>query len=429
MKLMILFSSFRKNQLNELTLKKIKTIACDCFAQAYGSSAAELKIEFGEAKAAKYDIVLAFDAYPNIGSNPMQKCDRFKDMLAQKLYDILPAECCYSGRVYTCLEDTIKKTAPTGQPAHEPTAQEEYEALSREFLAEEPRFTFDRLVMSDDVRQRILEQICILENREKLFVQWGLSAIASPSVLLNLYGDSGTGKSMAAEAIASRLGKKILRVSYADIESKYHGEGPKRLKGIFLAATRQDAVLFIDEADSLLSARLNNVTQGSEQAINSMRSQLLISLENHDGIVIFATNLIENYDKAFKTRLLSVEMKRPDAALREKIWYNHLYPVGNGSVRLNIPLAQDINLAQLSEFDFCGRDIRNAVKQACISVVVRGEDLVCQKDLIEACQRIRDELEALARASERHHSVRPVTGEEQKEIAQKIKDKLSSKSQ
>jgi len=126
---------------------------------------------------------------------------------------------------------------------------------------------------------------------------------------------------MAAEAIASRLGKKILRVSYADIESKFHGEGPKRLKGIFLAATRQDAVLFIDEADSLLSARLNHVTQGSEQAINSMRSQLLISLENHDGIVIFATNLIENYDKAFKTRLLSVEMKRPDVALREKIWY------------------------------------------------------------------------------------------------------------
>jgi len=81
---------------------------------------------------------------------------------------------------------------------------------------------------------------------------------------------------------------------------------------------------------------------------------------------------------------------------------------------------------QLAEFDFCGRDIRNAVKQACISVVVRGEDLVCQKDLIEACQRIRDELDALARASEKRPSVRPVAGAEQKEIAQKIRDKLSS---
>lgn len=426
MKLSILFSSFRMNQLNEVCLSAIQETARSCFMQAYGIKQTDLQIEFGEAKAAKYDIVLAFDAYPSIGSNPIQKRDVFRDMLAQKLYSVIPSACCYGGRILVCLENSIKKAEPSVPVPQEPTAHQEYELLSREFIAESPRFTFERLVLSDDVRQRILEQICILENRDKLFNQWGLAAIASPSVLLNLYGDSGTGKSMAAEAIASRLGKKILRVSYADIESKYHGEGPKRLKGIFLAAARQDAVLFIDEADSLLSARLNNVTQGSEQAINSMRSQLLISLENHDGIVIFATNLIENYDKAFKTRLLSVEMKRPDAALRKKIWHNHLYPVGETGIRLNIPLAQDIDLEQLSDFDFCGRDIRNAVKQACISVVSQGRELVCQQDLMNACQRIQDELEALALASKKQPSVRPVPSAQQEALVRRVKEKLSS---
>ena len=138
------------------------------------------------------------------------------------------------------------------------------------------------------------------------------------------FGASGTGKTMAAEAIANKLNKKILEVSYADVESKFHGEGPKKVKAIFLAASRENAVLFFDEADSLLSRRLTNVTQGSEQAINSMRSQLLICLEQFKGIVIFATNLVANYDKAFLTRLISVEFTTPDAPTRKRIWDIHL---------------------------------------------------------------------------------------------------------
>ena len=174
-------------------------------------------------------------------------------------------------------------------------------------------------------------------------------------------------------------------------------------------------MLFIDEADSMLSARLGNVTQGSEQAINSMRSQLLISLENHDGIVIFATNLIENYDKAFLTRLVCVEMKRPDQEAREKIWYNHLYPVGE--VKLHIPLEPDVDLVRLAAFDFCGRDIRNAVKQACINAVLAGRDTVCQQDLLNACMQTEKGLQDLEAASRRGGvRIREATAEEKNRI-------------
>lgn len=426
MKIAVLFSSFRQVQLNASQLGMVYDAVKECFAQTYGTGE-NLKIELGDVNAPKYDVILAFDAYPNFGPNPIQKRNRFRDMVARRFQEVLPREVCYGGMVAACLEKEIPKAFATPKDASRPRIengemgiQEEYRRMAQEFTAEEPRFTFDRLVLAEDVRKRILEQICILENRDKLFNQWGLAAIASPSVLLNLYGDSGTGKSMAAEAISSRLGKKILRVSYADIESKYHGEGPKRLKGIFLAAAEQDAVLFIDEADSLLSARLSNVTQGSEQAINSMRSQLLISLENYDGIVIFATNLIENYDKAFKTRLLSVEMKRPTAQLRRQIWHNHLYPTGGGGVQLNIPLTEDIDLDALAEYDFCGRDIRNAVKQACVAVVVRGGDVVGQSDLLQACSSIREELDALARASSR--DTKKLTQEQEEKLKQRLRE-------
>jgi SpoVK/Ycf46/Vps4 family AAA+-type ATPase len=93
---------------------------------------------------------------------------------------------------------------------------------------------------------------------------------------------------------------KIIEASYAHIKSMYHGEGPKNVEALFYAAQAQNAILFIDEADSLLSRRLTNVNQGSEQAINSMRSQLLICLERFKGVVIFATNLVQNYDPAFR---------------------------------------------------------------------------------------------------------------------------------
>jgi ATP-dependent 26S proteasome regulatory subunit len=206
---------------------------------------------------------------------------------------------------------------------------------------------------------------------------------------------------MAAEAIANKLGKKILKVSYADVESKYHGEGPKMVKAIFLAATNGDAVLFFDEADSLLSKRLTSVNQGSEQAINSMRSQLLICLEEFRGIVIFATNLVVNYDQAFLTRLISIEFPLPDEKTRDRIWTVHLKPLNDGQPHmLNIPLSDDIDIKELSKnYEFVGREIRNAVVTACVSVALAKRDIVTQEDLLLACERIVAEKSALQTAA------------------------------
>ena len=62
-------------------------------------------------------------------------------------------------------------------------------------------------------------------------------------------------------------------------------------------------MLFFDEADSFLGKRIQNVSSSSDQAINSLRSQMLILLEDFEGVVVFATNLADNYDKAFESRI------------------------------------------------------------------------------------------------------------------------------
>lgn len=261
------------------------------------------------------------------------------------------------------------------------------EDRAAQFTPREPKFDFDSVILSDSIKERILHALNVIKYQDLISEQWGLKAIKpNASSALNFYGPSGTGKTMAAEAVASHLGKKILIVSSADMESKFHGESQKNVQALFSAAQRDGAVLFFDEADSFLSRRIGNPSSSSDQSMNQTRSQFLIELENFKGIAIFATNLCSNYDEAFKTRLINVKFEMPDEEGRKKIWFVHTKGKG-----LNIPFAEDVDTDELAaSFDsFAGRDIRNAVYQACCSAAPRG--IVTQKDLLSACDNIVNE--------------------------------------
>lgn len=309
--------------------------------------------------------------------------------------------------------ETLKNAQPESKQAEE----FDYEKLSNNYQAEDPKYTFEQVILPEDVAERVNEAIGIIEVESLVFDTWGLRKIIPDAAsAISFYGPPGTGKTMVAEAIASKLGKKILRATYADIESKYHGEGPKMVKAIFRAAERDDAVLFLDESDSLLSKRLTTVDSGSSQAINSMRSQLLVSLENFKGIVIFATNLVVNYDQAFLSRLINIEFKLPDKVARFEIWKNHLQ--GDG---INIPLSDDLNIDELAEkFEFSGRQIKNAVKNACVSVAINKRNQVTQADLMKACETTKKESEDAVSAKDHTANV----SQEQKDA---IKNALQEK--
>ena len=307
----------------------------------------------------------------------------------------------------------------------------DYRNLAKRFEATEPLFDFDMCILNQEVLDRLDEAISIINYRQLMFDQWGLKKInPHPASIINFFGPTGTGKTMTAHAIANKLGKKIMCASYADIESKYHGEGPKMLKAIFLAASRDDAVLFLDESDSLLSARLTNVTQGSEQAINSMRSQLLLCLQEFEGVVIFATNLIKNYDKAFLSRIISVEIGNPDADARQRVWDKHMRGEG-----LNVPWADDVTEKAMREiaekYEFNGREIRNAVIYACTRACLNGgaENVnnikVTIDDICSSCDKIVTEKEKLKAASKDGVRVREV--EDSEDTAKQIADTLLGK--
>jgi ATP-dependent 26S proteasome regulatory subunit len=266
-----------------------------------------------------------------------------------------------------------------------PAADDELSLAERaaRYVAEPPRYRFDQLVAPPHLRESLLTAVEALRRRPLVYDEWGLRAIEpSPITALNLHGPPGTGKSLAAHAIADRLGVPILTAGYAELESKFHGDGTKNVQAVFAAAEKHGALLFVDEADSLLSHRLTNVTQGSDQAINSMRSQIVLCLDRFEGIVVFATNLVSNYDQAFRSRVRHFGFTLPDAAGRTEIWRRLLVP--------RLPRAADVDLARLVEQTegFSGRELKLAVITAAERTAIAGRPAVTAADFAAAIDQI-----------------------------------------
>lgn len=235
----------------------------------------------------------------------------------------------------------------------------------------EPRFALEQVALNEKVKEQIQTAIAAVRYKTKMTEEWGMSEYFSGNraVILNFYGKAGTGKSMTAEAVAKALNKKVYHINYSELESKYVGETPKNIRRAFECATRDDAVLIFDEADSFLGKRLSSVTQSADYGVNITRSVLLMELEKFSGVVVFTTNLISNYDEAFKRRiLLSVYFDMPDEKARLQIWKLHLSD--------KMPLADDVTAESLAgRYDkVSGADIKDMVFYAALYALEKEKE-------------------------------------------------------
>ncbi|MEY9418081.1 hypothetical protein ABIF69_004523 [Bradyrhizobium japonicum] len=154
-------------------------------------------------------------------------------------------------------------------------------------------------------------------------------------------GASGTGKSMAAQILASDLCTVLYRIDLSKTVSKWLGETEKILSQIFDLAQQNSAVLFFDEADVLFAKR-TEVKDAHDRYANVEVAYLLQRMEDYDGLAILTTNLKQNIDPAFLRRLrFVVDFPMPDAEQRAKIW-KQAFPK-------TAPLADDV------DFEFLAR--------------------------------------------------------------------------
>ncbi len=267
----------------------------------------------------------------------------------------------------------------------------------------EPKYSLSQVVLQEGVKQEIYSVLALLKNMRKIYEDWGFGEIDPvPRSVVNLWGPPGTGKTMTVHAIAKDLGKKILVLNYADIESKYVGEAPKNLIAAFDMAEKEDAVIFFDEADSFLGKRITNVDSGSEQAINSLRSQMLMKLEEFNGTVFFATNLHENYDKAFESRILKhIEFKLPDTAARKEIIRSKLpqkAPYAS-SVKSEDGIFDDELLTKIAKSieGFSGREIKNCILELLVQASQLEPSLITSEIMTKVFAAKKAEADALKR--------------------------------
>ncbi|MCQ2194855.1 MAG: ATP-binding protein [Paludibacteraceae bacterium] len=234
----------------------------------------------------------------------------------------------------------------------------DYDEKTSPFLAKAPIYTLEQMVLPEELLTEMKAAINTVKYQKLIYEDWGfLDVDPIPKCVLNFYGPPGTGKTMAAHALASSIGKKIMEANYGDIESKFVGDAPKNMKKVFERAKEEDCVLFFDEADSVMGKRMNNASNGAEQAINSLRSETLKHLEQHNGIVIMATNLVTTFDPAFKSRILkSLKFELPNKAARIDI----IKKKTPSKMPIDAPLTED-QLSELSEIadGMSGREIKN----------------------------------------------------------------------
>jgi SpoVK/Ycf46/Vps4 family AAA+-type ATPase len=227
-----------------------------------------------------------------------------------------------------------------------------------------PSRTFEDVILPPATRRALHSALAQVTQHDLIFKNWGLGERHSSGLGLafNFAGPPGTGKTICAEAIAHSLGRPLLVVRYAELESMWMGETAKNVAGIFRTAREERAVLFFDEADAIATRRSTMVDSGSQRESNSVVNVLLQELERYTGVVIFATNLAANFDPAFERRIRThVLFELPGEAERERIWQVQLHPS-------RTPLAPDVDFNALArDYEVSGGDIQNAVLKAALA--------------------------------------------------------------
>ena len=274
------------------------------------------------------------------------------------------------------IRDAVSTAADHALQLHRPLEGDDLFAAARahsnprlSILAQkiETRYGWQDIILPEDQRAMLREIVTTVRKRPQVLETWGLGRklVASQGVTVLFAGPPGTGKTMAAEVIASELGLDLYKIDLSTVVSKYIGETEKNLERIFSEATSSNAILFFDEADALFGKR-SEVRDSHDRYANIEISYLLQRMEAYDGVTILATNLRANLDEAFTRRLqFSVDFPFPDEADRLRIWQT-LFPP-------DVPSANDLDLSFLAQrYKLAGGSIRNILVSAAYLAAADG---------------------------------------------------------
>ncbi|HUP60706.1 MAG TPA: ATP-binding protein [Thermoanaerobaculia bacterium] len=231
-----------------------------------------------------------------------------------------------------------------------------------------PRVGWDDLILPARQMSTLREIVMHVRQRAKVYETWGFGVRSSRGLGISVLfsGASGTGKTMAAEVLASELRLDLFQIDLSSVVSKYIGETEENLRRVFDAAEEGGAMLLFDEADALFGKR-TEVRDSHDRYANIEVSYLLQRMEAYRGVAILTTNLKNALDAAFLRRLrFIVEFPFPDSAQRVEIWqraFPEKTPVGA------------LDPAKLARLNASGGTIRNVALNAAFLAAESGESV------------------------------------------------------
>lgn len=239
------------------------------------------------------------------------------------------------------------------------------EKISPKFSSQFPAKELTTQLQIDDLvlNKQLMDELGLILNWIKYREEIKSSATLRKSFRTGyralFYGPPGTGKSLTAAILGKNNDLPVYRIDLSQVVSKYIGETEKNLSRLLDVAEHKNWVLFFDEADSLFSKR-TEINDSKDKYANQGTSYLLQRLEEYDGLVILATNLRPNIDRAFVRRFQSIlYFNLPSVEDRIKLWENALK---------NFSIASDVSIKKLAEkYEISGAAISNAIQFSWLS--------------------------------------------------------------
>jgi len=251
-------------------------------------------------------------------------------------------------------------------------------------IQQSPDVVYDDIGGLDEQIREVREAVEDPLVKPELFTAVGVE----PPAGVLLYGPPGTGKTMLAKAVANETDATFIKMAGSELVRKFIGEGARLVRDLFaLAASREPAVIFIDEIDAVASKRTDSKTSGDAEVQRTMM-QLLAEMDGFDERgeirLIAATNRFDMLDEAILRpgrfdRL--IEVPKPEAAGREEILRIHT---------AKMQLSSDVDLHALaSRFStFSGADLAALATEAGMFAIREGRTEVCEADFDAAHEKI-----------------------------------------
>ncbi|CAK9089392.1 Cell division cycle protein 48 homolog AF_1297 [Durusdinium trenchii] len=237
-----------------------------------------------------------------------------------------------------------------------------------------PQTKMESVVLPEETKTLITKTVQSLSLFKKSKQQFKLDeTISSSGLVMLFYGDSGTGKTMTANAIANLLGKKLLLINFPSLGGE---QAAGFIRMIFRESKINDAVLFFDECESIFESR----DKSNQRDVN----MLLTELERHDGMIILATNRPFDLDEAMHRRItLAIEFQKPDSwfaarsggfvdSIRDHVLRKHIW---SSLIPAALPLSGDVDLSALAmRYELSGGFIKNAILTALSIACSRAQE-------------------------------------------------------